>query len=315
MPTLALAAGVDRELDLAQERLAEGDYAKAYALYRRIAEEERHPLALFVVANFYAFGWGRPVNREAACAWYGRAAEARIPAAAHFFGDCLAAGIPQPVDPAAAAVWYRRAANDGHRMSLCSLGALHLEGRGVERDLELGLALCREAAEEGIVPAQLRMGQLRLEGPAEIRDDDASRRWFEAAAQRGSPEANYRLGVMLREGRGAPADYERARGYFEQAASSGYAAAYLPTAELYFGVSEASPDEKPSPGALVKSYFWTSAAIERAPAAGDRERARALMGRIRSLMPESWAPDLDAKVSRHLVEHPPPLPRADLLAQ
>ena len=187
LPGAYAAPDLARELKDAQAALAAGNYAEAYPQYLYFAEEKNNPLAQFTVGMFHQLGWGRPVDRAAACAWHARAAQGSIPAAAHFLAECYEQGIGRPADPAQAAVWYEHAAGLGHFMSLCALAELYMTGRGVPKDPQKGLALCRRAAEQGAVPARLQVGRYLLEGHESIRNPEAAYGWFEAAAT--TPEA------------------------------------------------------------------------------------------------------------------------------
>ncbi len=301
----AAQADISNQLDGANAALAAGEYDTAFKEYTRFAEDQGNPLAQFMLALFYQFGWGRPVDPVEACRWHEKAAEGRIPAAEHALGDCLVAGTHRPADPAAAAAWYVRAAEHGHAISLCRLAELYVAGTGVPKDPRKGLAYCRQAAEMGLLPAQIRMGEMLLDGDDDVRDPEAAYGWFEIAANRESPEALYYLGRMTRDGLGRPKDLGAARHWFELSASRGHVAAYFPIGVLYFA---APVDETGLPGAenLAKAYLWLSATAERSRDPNELAKAQEMLGRIRAVMPATWIPDLDRKVADHLAEHPVP---------
>jgi TPR repeat protein len=302
------AAGADlaAELKGAQEALAAGDYETAFREYSRHAEEKNNPLAQFTLGLFYDLGWGRPVDRAAACRWQGKAAEGRIPAGQHLFAECLRDGVNGPPDPAAAAQWYERAAENGHVISLCSLAELHIAGEGVPEDPAKGLELCGQVAAGDSVPAKIRMGRFHLEGAGGLEDPERAYGWFESAAAYGSAEAQYYLGVMNRDGLGRPKAPRLAREWFEIAAAEGYRRAYLPTGTLYWtGPREPESGLLPAHD-LAKAYLWLSAAARRASDPEELARATEMLEKIRAVMPETWVPDLDAKVAAHLAEHEAP---------
>jgi TPR repeat protein len=302
-PGAHAAADLARELKEAQAALAAGDYDKAYPQYLHFAEKKNNPLAQFTLGMFHRLGWGRPVDRAAACAWYERAAEGKIPTAAHFLGECFEQGIGRPADPARAAVWYERAAGLGHYMSLCSLAGLYMSGRGVPKDAKKGLALCRQAAERGAVPARVRVGRYLLEGEESIRDPEAAHAWFEAAAAT-SPEAQYYLGLMHRDGLGHAKAPDEARSWFERAASRGYVPAYFQTARLYLAISPDLKIGRPSEDHLAKAYMWLSATAKRSRNADELKQTGALLDQVLAIMPKTWVPTLDERVAAHLAEHP-----------
>jgi TPR repeat protein len=292
------------ELRQAQKALAAGDYEKAFREYLRFAKEKNNPLAQFSVALFFQYGWGRPADPVAACKWYEKAAKGNIPAAAHFFAECLEQGVGRPSNPALAAAWYEKAAALGHHMSLCSLAELYMVGNGVPKDPARGLELCRKAAEQQVIRAQTRMGLFFLEGDESIRDLDQAFKWFQLAAERNSPEAQYYLAVMLRDGLGRPKTPEVARYWFEMAASQGYVLAYLPTAQLYFNAPVDQKTGKLSEHDLAKAYLWASATLKRSKETEELAQTEKMLEKIRAIMPETWAPTLDAKVAEHLARFP-----------
>jgi TPR repeat protein len=292
------------ELRNAQALLAKGEYDKAFDEYRRFAEEKNNPLAQFTLGLFFQNGWGRPVDPAAACRWFEKAGQVDIPAAAHFFAECLAKGVGRPVDPAGAAGWYEKAAALGHYISFCSLAELYMTGSGVPKDPAKGLALCRQAAEKKVPAAQTRTGLFLLKGDTSIRNWDEAFKWFSVAAQGNVPEAQYYLGVMLRDGMGRPKAPEVARFWFESAASQGYAPAYFPAGELYFN-SPLDPNTGTLPAhELAKAYLWISAASRRTKNPEELKQIKDLLAKILKIMPESWLPELDAKVDAHLSAHP-----------
>ncbi len=205
-------------------------------------------------------------------------------------------------DPAKAAVWYERAVANGHHISLCSLAEFYMTGKGVKKDPVKAIALCSKAAEKASIPAQVRLGRFFLDGDKSIRDYAKAYRWLEMAAQKNSPEAQYYLGVIYRDGRGRPKALKVARYWFESTASRKYRPAYLPTGELYFQAPADPNTGKLSAPDLAKAYLWLSAAAQHVKESKDpkkKERVDELLGKVLSIMPASWKPDLDAKVDAH----------------
>lgn len=291
------------ELKDAQAALAAGDYDAAYSQYLHFATEKNNPLAQFTVAMFHQSGWGSVAeDRVKACGWHQKAASSDIPASAHFYAECVEQGIGEPADPKQAAEWYERAAGLGHYQSWCSLGNLYIRGKGVAKDPQKGLALCKQAVDKGAVPARMQVGLYLLEGDDSIRDVEAAHEWFQSIGY--MPEAKYRLGLMHRDGIGHEPSLDEARLWFERAASEGYVPAYFPTAKLYF---EASPDLQKQPltaDFLAKTYMWLSATVKVSPQAEEVEQAHAMLEQVLAIMPDSWEPTLDERVTAHLAEHP-----------
>ena len=296
-------ADINSEVRTAQKLLTAGDYEQALKEYQRVAEEKNNPLAKLAIAMFYDFGWGRPEDPVKACQWYEKAAQTdELPVAADALGSCLANGIHRDVDFGQAAVWYQKAADLGHHYSLCHLGALYISGHGVKKDASKGLALCQQSAEQNSVPAMLRLGEFYM-NEDEVRNYEAALHWFSTAASYQSVEAQFQLGVMLRDGIGVDKDPLTARTWFEKAASKGHVPAYFEVATLYFK-SPANPETGLwFEDDLAKTYLWLSATQQSSEDSEQRKQASQMLEKVREVMPDTWAAELDAKVNAHLQQH------------
>ena len=300
---------VNKALDQAQLSLSAGKYDEAYKQYQAIYQTKQHPLAAFSLGMFYRAGWGRPADPVQACRWFEKAAAGKLPASEHFLADCLLAGTHRPADPAKAAYWYQQAAQGGHLISLCSLAALYIAGNGVDKDPQKGLDLCTGVAEQGSVPAMLRMGWLLLgdqnasvDTRDGVRDPEAAYAWFEQAAQSRSAEAQYQLGVMSRDGIGHAADPALARNWFEAAAVQGYVPADFPTAQLYFNEPNDPDTGHPPAETLAKSYLWLTVTGHCSKDPAELGQTADMLRQVHQIMPATWVPALDEKLSGHLCE-------------
>jgi len=292
------------KLKKAQKFLAAGDFTTAFQAYRQLAEEDDIPLAQFTLGLFYDNGWGRAVDRKAACRWYEKAAAGDVPAAAHFAAECLEQGTHRPADLSAAADLYQKAVNLGHTASLCSLGKLYISGAGVPKDPAKGLELCAQAAGQGLTTAQIQMGRFFLEGDPGIRDYTQAISWFQQAAQSTDPQAQYYLGIMARDGLGQTKDRQAALSWLESAAGQGYVPAYLPTGRLYITPPPGAEGLQPPANELAKAYLWLSAA-KKSTSPKDRAEAEKALEEVLKIMPETWVPALDLKIEKHLEKFPP----------
>lgn len=136
------------------------------------------------------------------------------------------------------------------------LSQTYLSGRGVARDLELGLkwlnlaterhyppalidladlkldprngmyapdhaiALLRDAAGQGVVQAQRQLGQIFREGKVTAQDFTESLHYYRLAAARGDLESQYGLGELYRYGYGVDQNNNKALMWMSIAASS-----------------------------------------------------------------------------------------------
>jgi len=295
------AADDAKPLQAAYALLDKGDYAQAYPAFLR--QSGKNPLAQFTVGLFHQVGWGRPADRDAACAWFAKAAKGKIPAAQHYTGDCLMRSPEVPGNASAALANYLAAADGGHKISLCSAAEFYIRGRYVARDVARGLALCSEAAMANSPPAMLLLANY-LQNDADVPHDLAgARHWYQLAAAHGLPEARYQLAIMQAQGDGGPVDSGAALANMEALAAAGHAPAYLPTAVLYAHQPVQADTGAPSAENLAKVYLWASAAKA---SLADPAPAETLLASVLAVMPAEWRPGLDQKVADHLARFAAP---------
>jgi TPR repeat protein len=298
----ARAGEYTKELGPAYALLDKGDYVRAYPAFQR--RSAHNPLAQFALGLFHQNGWGRPVNADAACSWFAKAALRRIPAAQHLHGDCLMRAPQSPGHAEAALASYLDAAKGSHYISLCSAAELLIRGQGVPRDVPRGLALCTQAAQSNSPPAMLRMGQF-LNGDADVPSDlPMARAWFKLAAGSGLSEARYRLAIMQSQGDGGEVERDAALAGMESLAAEGHVPAYLPTAVLYAHLPVQAKTGALGAEHLAKVYLWASAARA---SLRDPAQAEQLLASVLAVMPAEWRPELDRKVAAHLAKFAAPL--------
>lgn len=280
--------------------LDKGDYAHAYPAFLRHGAS--NPLAQFSIGQFYQNGWGRPVDRDAACDWFAKAARGNIPTALHYAGDCLMRTPDAPGHAAAALANYQSAADHGHLISLCSAADFYLRGRYVAKDVARGLAMCTQAAMASSPPAMLLLADYLRDDRDVPPDLPAARHWYQLAAEHHLTEARYRLAVMQAQGDGGEPDVEAALATMETLAGAGYVPAYLPTALLYAHLPPDPDTGAPSAEHLAKMYLWASAAKARLTDPALRNQAEQLQTQVLTLMPPQWRAELDTKVATHLAK-------------
>ncbi|WP_426343259.1 tetratricopeptide repeat protein [Pseudoduganella sp. R-32] len=288
-------------LHAAYALLDKGDYAHAYPAFLR--QSGKNPLAQFMLGLFHQIGWGRPVDQDAACAWFAKAARGKIPTAQHYSATCLMRTPDVPGNAGAALAEYLAAAEGGHKISLCSAAEFYIRGRYVARDVVRGLNLCGQAAMANSPPAMLLLAKYLQNDPDVPRDLAGARHWYQLAAGHNVPEARYQLAIMQSQGDGGPVDSSAALGNMEALAAAGYAAAYLPTAVLYAHQPPQADTGAPSAEHLAKAYLWASAAKA---SLADPAPAEKLLASVLALMPAEWRPGLDRKVADHLAKFAAP---------
>ncbi len=292
--------GSSMAMNQAQSALASGDYEKAFTGYHDVAINHKNALAQFSLGLFYQNGWGRAIDKAAACQWFEKAAQGDIPAAQHLTGICLEEGTHRPADPATAASWFQKAAQAGHFHSYCHLGNLLMTGKGVPKDPMKALELCRPAAQQGSIPAQLWLGKFYLQGDPAIQDRQEAYRWFAAAAQKQAPEGFYYLGMLMKQGIAEEQTAKKTRQMFELAATFNYVPAYFQAGTHFFAAEPDPKTNRLSAEHLAKAYLWISAAIQRSEDTEEILAAQSIRQKIIAIMPETWLDELDRKIAQHL---------------
>jgi TPR repeat protein len=299
----ASGADIEREVHRAQKLLASGDYEKSFKEYSRVAKEKKNPLAQFTLALFYENGWGHPVDALTACQWYEKSARSgQLPVAVDSAARCTADGVHREADFVQAMAWYQQAADMGYSPSLCHLGDLYIAGKGVNSDPLRGAELCEQAAEQGSLLSMLYLGEAYLNQEA-LLDPGKALFWYAQAANSGSVVAQFQLGVMYRDGIATNRNPVTARQWFETSASRGYVPAYFETGNLYFNAPANPETGLWHPGDLASAYMWLSASSTQSEDETQRELAQGMLARLRPVMPETWAPELDTRVAEHIASH------------
>jgi len=117
-----------------------------------------------------------------------------------------------------AAQLYRQLAGQGDSKAQTRLGTMTLQGQGVEKNLEQGVAWYVKAANQGDAEAQNKLGQLY----ELTRDYPQALVWFRKAALRGFADAQFNLGVMAEKGQGLAQDSRQAIAWYRKAAAAGH---------------------------------------------------------------------------------------------
>lgn len=101
---------------------------------------------------------------------------------------------------------YEQAADSGSTEAMLVLGAMYLEGFGVEANATTGGDWFSRAAELGDPLAQYNLGYLCLMGLGRDQDMQEAFQWFRLAAEQGHADAMHNLALMYEEGLSGPAN-------------------------------------------------------------------------------------------------------------
>ncbi len=288
-PSPALAR---MEADTAYDK---GDFAKAYALYKPLAEAGDAD-AQNMLGYLYSEGLGARMDQKQAVKWYRLAAKQGQPSAQHNMGVMRLDGKYLRQDYIEAAKWFNAAARQGNAGAQFELSRMYFFGRGVPRNAGRGATWAGKAAvqgheealewlkdlaskglfertwllEKGIIKGEVPeaaywMGEVYDRGPEP--NEDKAAKWYRKAAGKNLPLAQYRLGMLYLTGEGVWQSDSSAEKWLEKASRKGVASAQHQLGLLY--------EKEGDTEGLSLAYCWLYAAQQRG-----EDEAHAAMNRI-----------------------------------
>ena len=132
-------------------------------------------------------------------------------------------------------------ATQGSAEAQYRLSQAYLSGRGVARDLELGLKWLNLAAERHFPPALIDLADLKLDPRNGMYDPDQAIALLRDAAGQGVVQAQRQLGQIFREGKVTSQDFTEALHFYRLAAARGDLESQYGLGELYrygYGVDQ-----------------------------------------------------------------------------
>ncbi|MBQ7617288.1 MAG: sel1 repeat family protein, partial [Desulfovibrio sp.] len=190
--TRAMPLDPSQEASLAYKK---GDYAKARALWDKLAEEG-DAYAMNNLGILYDRGQGVAVDLGRAVHWFALSAKAGNPQGMSNYGWMLDQGRGLPANPREAARWYDKSARAGQPEAQYNLGLMYERGRGVERSLTNAAAWYSQAALKQQTEALARLGHFYREGLGVSKDPAKASLLLYAAAMNGSQLAINELEEM-----------------------------------------------------------------------------------------------------------------------
>ena len=148
LPGLVVAASVDEGIAAVEQ----GDYAKAVAIFRPLAEAGDAE-AQYNLAILYRSGHGVEKDPAQSRQWFLLAAKQGIAEAQYHLGYMYDTGEGAEQNDNYAFLWYRKAAEQGHPKAQTNLGVMYANGSGVAQDLKLAYVWFNLAAAQGYSPA------------------------------------------------------------------------------------------------------------------------------------------------------------------
>lgn len=146
--------------DLGMIAYEQGDFARAFEHWQKLAKEEHKAQAMFNLAILYTNGEGVAHDLKEARFWSEAAAKAGLADAQHYLG------------------------------ALC-----HQEDK-----LEDAVKWWQQAAEQDYAPSQNHLAWAYHQGQGVPQDNELAADWFEAAARQNHPDACFNLGVLYANG-------------------------------------------------------------------------------------------------------------------
>jgi TPR repeat protein len=176
--------------------------------------------AQFCVAKLLSSGLFVKQDKIKAREWCEKAAEQKLPQAITMLGGFYESGWGGLDASVATAIeLFKSAAELGEPGALRALAGMNLDGRGMPKDRDAGIALLRKAAMAGDELAQCELGLLLLRAKESSDLEAEGLRWLREAASKGLPTAHRQLGYHYRTGsHGLPMDHALSRKHLDEAA-------------------------------------------------------------------------------------------------
>jgi len=157
----------------------------------RLAAEQEHAEARYLLGQAYEFGKGIEKDKAEAAKWYRLAAVQGHSYAQFSIGRAYYLGDGVAEDKAEAVKWFRLAAerDDGDGAPWFYLGQAYRLGAGVEEDKAEAVRLFRRAAEYEYAEARLSLGYAYALGEGVAQDEAEAAKWFRLAADGGGEDS------------------------------------------------------------------------------------------------------------------------------
>eukprot|EP01126_Amoeba_proteus_P045610 TRINITY_DN5118_c0_g1_i4.p1 TRINITY_DN5118_c0_g1~~TRINITY_DN5118_c0_g1_i4.p1 ORF type:complete len:737 (+),score=150.46 TRINITY_DN5118_c0_g1_i4:198-2408(+) len=140
-----------------------------------------------------------------------------------------------------AAKWFVMAAQQGNPQAQYNLGAMYMNGDGIQRNLGEALKLFKMAADQGLKEAQFQIGSLYHNGNEVVeRDLSEAIKWYQLAAQQDFAPAKVQLQSLRtqledqRTDKPSAQDYERVM-WVQAAAEKGIPEGLFQLGKMYYG--------------------------------------------------------------------------------
>jgi localization factor PodJL len=182
------------QYQLAQDRIAAGDYASGASMMRKSATKGL-PIAQYGLAKLHEKGMGVPKDLFLARDWTQKAAEGGNVKAMHDLAVYMAEGEGGTQSYAGAVEWFRKAAEFGIVDSQYNLGILYEQGLGISPNLTEALFWFEVAGKSGDPGAPAKVSELKARVSPEAAEQ-AHNRAVAWEASRDNAISNGRFGAQ-----------------------------------------------------------------------------------------------------------------------
>lgn len=220
------------DFDEAYEAAQAGDYKRAIALWKPLAEEG-DTAAQYTLGWMFESGQGIEQNYQQAAIWYAKAATQGYVAAQFVLATMYSKGTGVALDNVQAVNWFIKAANQGDAIAQFRLGIHFQKGLGVKQNDKESLAWYTKAALQGHITSQINLGKIYQSGRGIKQDYKKAIKWYEKAATQNNALGQYYLAHMYEYGRGVVQDLAQAKSLYLQSANNQYAPSAYKIAEFY----------------------------------------------------------------------------------
>ncbi len=153
------------------------DYAKAYAIFDMLSEQDHH-LAQLKLGQMFYYGKGTPKNDNIAKHYFLQSAQGGNEEARNWISILVKNGLSDETNPSAKD-WVNYAADLGDLEAIYIKGLNHLYGTNdYEQNIELGMNLLENAAEKKYSPAQRELGLIYSQGLFGFNDEEKAKYWL-----------------------------------------------------------------------------------------------------------------------------------------
>lgn len=170
-----------------------------------------------------------------------KAAEYGNAGAQYYLGAMYMDGLGLEKDYSEAVKWFRKAAVQGNAKAQNNLGLMYNRGNGVPQNSTEAVKWYRKAAEQGDAMAQYNLGYMYHQGTGVVQNFEEAVNWYLKSAESGYDNGQVNLGFMYMTGNGVNRDYSEAMIWFRKAAEQENAIAQNNIGSMYlngYGVTK-----------------------------------------------------------------------------